>query len=130
MPYKILRLNLDALPSSNVLGREISLPDFPVVYVIFSRSEVFYVGATKSLYRRWSAHRNEPKFAQTLRRSDVRVGWVAVQIEQLNSFATALIRFFNPKLNERPNRRTYYHANHGRWRRPNYQRLKRATEPR
>lgn len=111
MPYVIKRFDLEALPSS--LARTGALPDFPVVYLIFDGAEVFYVGATKSLYNRWSAHRNNHRIGRIIRRRTSKVGWIKVPVEQLPDFESALIQFFRPKFNTIRQGKTYFHANHG-----------------
>lgn len=111
MPYIIRRFNLDALPFTPT-RKEPTLPHFPVVYIIFDEEgRVFYVGATKSLYSRWSAHRTNPKLRSVLKRKNVKVAWIRATIEQLSDFEYALIQFLNPKLNLIRNGKSYHHAN-------------------
>lgn len=87
------------------------IPDFPVAYIIFDDSEVFYVGATKSLFNRWNAHLNNPTLGDVVKRKGVKVAWIAVKIAQLGDLEGALIRFLNPSLNAKRNGRVfYYHA--------------------
>lgn len=119
MPYVIKRLDLEALPSS--LAHAGALPDFPVVYIVYDEAQVFYVGATKSLFNRWGAHCRSWQLKKILKRKDVKVAWVKVAIEQLPDFELALIHFLNPKINSIRKGRVYHHENHGR--RRQYSRL-------
>lgn len=97
MPY-IRRLDISALPYS--FTSKGTLPDFPVVYVIFNDSEVFYVRATVSLYRRWSAHRNNPNLRKVTKDRTVKVAWISAPVRQFSDLKLALIQFLNPKLNK------------------------------
>lgn len=111
MPYVIRRLDLSALPSSP--SRAGALPDFPVVYIIHNETEVFYVGATKSLFNRWGAHCRSWQLEKIVKRKDVRVTWIRANVEQFADFELALIQFLKPKINSIRKGRVYHHGDHG-----------------
>lgn len=123
MPYTIKRLDLNALPSSPTADKQCVLPDFSVAYIIFDSTEVLYVGATKSLFNRWSALRTDGRFGKRIRRKGVKVAWIAVGVEQLCDLEFALIQFLNPKFNQLRRGKTYHHADIKRHRVVNYSRL-------
>lgn len=107
MPYNIKRLDLNALPCALANGG--ALPDFPVLYIIFDPSQVFYVGATKSLFNRWSGHRADHRIQNILKRKNVKVAWIRASVEQFAEFECALIQFLNPKINCIRKGKTYHY---------------------
>lgn len=129
MPYTIRRFDLSALPSSltGIKTGVIELPDFPVVYIIFNDDEIFYVGATKSLFNRWSGLRSDHKIDGVLRRKGTRIAWSTVNFEQLSDFELALIQFLHPKLNYMRRGKTYHYNGAGNNRRR--LQLKRLDKP-
>jgi excinuclease UvrABC nuclease subunit len=122
MPIVIRRLDLRALPCCPVQGKHSTIPDFPVLYIIFDDTQVFYVGATKSLYKRWSAHRSDHRMKKILRREDVRVAWITAEIERFGEYEVALMQFLKPTINFFLNS-GYHHINTGVKKRVPYQRL-------
>ena len=123
MPYNIKRLDLNALPFCST--REGALPDFPVLYIIFDDETVYYVGATVSLFNRWSGHRSDWKVRSVIKRRGVKVAWIVADVKQFSDFELALIRFLKPKLNRMET--GYHHANIKRPKRNDYQRLKKSS---
>lgn len=113
MPLTIRRLDLTRLPSTFTAftgkNKTVTLPDFPVLYVIFNSDEVFYVGATKSLFNRFSGLKSDHKINHVLVKRDTKIAWIAVKFEQLCSFELALIQFLKPKLNSIRSGKTYHY---------------------
>lgn len=110
MPYIIRRLDLTALPSCSP---DDSLPDYPVIYIVFDKQQVYYVGATRSLLNRWPGHRNNYPLRKIVKRSTVKVAWAAVRVEQFADLEPALIQFLSPKLNRCRKGKTYHHQSNG-----------------
>lgn len=110
MPYNILRFDLHALPFSPT-HKGCKLPDSPVTYIIFDDRQIFYVGATKSLFNRWSALKSDWRMQKVIKRKKTKVAWVSCTIAQLSDFEPALIQFLNPKFNLMRRGNTYHHAN-------------------
>lgn len=111
MPYNIRRFDLNALPSALTAIKKgvIALPDYPVVYIIFGQEEAYYVGATKSLFNRWSGLKNDSRINKFLGQKGVKIAWFAASMEQLSGFELALIQFLNPKVNCMRRGKTYHY---------------------
>lgn len=130
MPYIIRRLDLSLLPytftSIGEHNNEVALPDFPVLYIIFNNEDVFYVGATRSLFNRFSGLKSDHRIDKFLRKSDTKIAWIAAEIEQLTDFELALISFLNPRLNLVRQGKTYHYNGTGNGRKK-YLRLQKQS---
>lgn len=84
------------LPSVAIDTR-LLLPSVPFVYFCLNRSgEVLYIGKTLNLQNRWRRHN---RITHLTNAGCVKIAWLEIAIELLDEVEVALIRRFDPPLN-------------------------------
>ena len=73
-----------------------ALPDTSGVYLVMAKDEVLYVGATKSINKRFKAHENKHYFYKA---GNPIIIWLECDAARRHQVEQGLIRCFNPFLN-------------------------------
>ena len=84
------------------------LPEITCVYLVYSGLDVYYVGQTVNLKRRWESHHTSEKLSivqDSTEQQDVRIGWIGLDRQLLTLIEKALIGLLLPILNVSQNER-------------------------
>lgn len=99
--------NHEGLPSIPFRLR-CKLPEITCVYAVYSGLDVYYVGQTVNLKRRWEGHHTSEKLSvvqNSADQQDVRIGWIELDRQLLTLIEKALIGLLLPILNISQNER-------------------------
>src|SRR5690606_2017121 len=88
-------LDINDLPAVWLENKDL-LPNCSAVYFVHVPGEILYIGETASLKSRWATHHI---FKDIKDLENVSISWLEVSYESLIITETAMIDFFNPRLN-------------------------------
>lgn len=91
-------IDLRALPSLSLDERQ-QLPDCAAIYFAIARSQVLYVGKATNLKRRWCSHHRLPQLETIHKRCQVKLYWLACDIERLTKLEQQYIEYYCPTFN-------------------------------